>query len=84
MGDTTTPIRIVLNLTFVNEQELLIQFESIVNAKEDKSDVKYCIVQQCTFKEIFYKQHLMQASLERKYVSAYMYGWMFGNCDDNT
>ena len=67
----------------VIEHELLIQFESIVDAKENEYDVKDCIVQQCTFKEKLYQQHLVKASLERKYVSTYMYGWKLGNYDNN-
>ena len=45
MGDRVKPIGIVLNSKIVNEHELLTEFESIVDAKENESDVKDCIVQ---------------------------------------
>jgi hypothetical protein len=47
--DDVNSIGIVLNLTVVNEVELLIQFEAIVKAKVTKTDAKYCVVQQSTF-----------------------------------
>ena len=73
----------VLNSTVFNEHELLVQFESIVNAKENQYDVKDCVVQQFTFKEIFYQQHLIQTFVERTYVLAYRYGWNLRNYDEN-
>ena len=35
------------------------------------------------FKEIFYQQHIIQASVERKYSSTYMYGWNSANYGEN-
>ena len=43
-----------MNSIVVNEHEILIQFESIVDSIENESDVRVCVLQQCTVKETLY------------------------------
>ena len=76
-----THIGIVLNSTIVNEHEFLIQFESIIDAKETSLMLKIVLYNNAPLRKYFINNTLWKTMWKGK--MTYMYGWKLGNYNEN-